>query len=65
MARNSLISNQIPDEQLRRVFTQGYLSKAPGNTLRENPSFWCGTQEDYDAIETKDPDTIYMILGES
>ena len=30
-------------------------------TLRQQTKFWSGLQADYDAINTKDPDTIYWV----
>jgi hypothetical protein len=32
-------------------------------TLQDMPSWWFGTQAEYDAIVAKDPDTLYAITG--
>lgn len=34
-------------------------------TIRTTTTFWKGTQTAYDAIETKDPNTVYLITAES
>lgn len=39
------------------------LSTAANNTLTASPKFWVGTQANYDAIVTKDANTIYDILA--
>lgn len=37
------------------------ISAAANNTLTQQPKFWVGTQANYDAIVSKDDNTIYMI----
>lgn len=53
---------QVTIPEVRRAILEAYLSRETGNTLTASPSFWVGTQGDYDTIPLKNPNTIYMIV---
>lgn len=38
------------------------ISADANNSLSSQPKFWVETQANYDAIVTKDPNTIYLIV---
>lgn len=55
----------ISNPSVRQAFLKGFQSGQHGNQLAHSPSFWVGTQGDYDEISPKNPSTIYMIVEES